>query len=168
MPRMLNMLELLWYCWQKIQLADASPDSPVQKACFESSRLFPYTFSETTPQMVQCARSKYWLPGFGGLIQGQIYNPDVVSNSFVWRPNFRMNWFPFLRACWDADSYRCMFFVPDSNVWHGMGGVCMRQLVTCRAWNLNFFIKQLHVFFKFAFKQSPIASMYGTFAGIYH
>ena len=76
---------------KKLQLADAPPDSPVQKACFESSRLFPYTFSETMPQMVQCARSEYWLPGFGGLIQGQIYNPDVVSNSFVGRPNFRMN-----------------------------------------------------------------------------
>lgn len=35
------------------------------------------------PQMVQSAGSKYWLPGFGGLIRGQIYNPVKWPNWLV-------------------------------------------------------------------------------------
>ena len=45
----------------------------------QGCRFGPYTFSDTIRHRWYQAGSKYWFPpGFGGLIQGQIYNPVSV------------------------------------------------------------------------------------------
>ena len=48
----------------------------------QGCRFVSYTFSETKPEMVS---TKYLFPGFGGLIQGQIYNP--VGGEFFGLPS---------------------------------------------------------------------------------
>ena len=59
---------------------------------FQGCRFVPYTFSETIRHRWSQAGSKYWFPpGFGGLIQRQIYNPQIglssrirLSSGLVW------------------------------------------------------------------------------------
>ena len=61
------------------------------------------------PQMVQSAGSKYWLPGFGGLIRGQIYNPEVrwFFRCFVLLASSRTGWRPFCKGQKPCKSFWC-------------------------------------------------------------
>ena len=48
---------------------------PTLNKVADLSPIHPYTCSETKPQMVPSWMQILVKPGFGGLIQGQIYNP---------------------------------------------------------------------------------------------
>ncbi len=72
--------------------------------CFQHTRWGVLNFETSSTRLQICPlyifgnkatdgtyRSKYWFPGFGGLIQGQIYNPVLSSThscrSWFWRPS---------------------------------------------------------------------------------